>query len=190
MASPADRNETTGGTSPPVRPTFWQKFERGPLTAAGSIMFLVATGIMLFEAAGRAFLDHSWFWAEEAVRFLILWAFFITLGAAGSGGYHIRSDLMVQKLHLRYRVVVGGLAALIGLGFSAILFWGSIPQIRRYYTMGMLSESNLELPMWLVFMAMPIGAVLFAIYYIQLLMRAVRGTDPFAEDHNAVAGKF
>ncbi len=186
MASPADGN----GPGPAPRPPLWDRFERGPLTALATIMFLAATLVMLVEAGGRAFFDHSWFWAEEAVRFLIVWAFFLTLGAAGAGGYHIRSDLAVRLLGRRLRVVAGALAALIGLGFSAILFWGAIPQVRRYYTMGMLSESNLELPMWLVFMAMPIGALLFGVFYLRLLARAVRGQDPFGQDDDGVAGKF
>ncbi len=30
----------------------------------------------------------------------------------------------------------------------------------RYYTMGMVSESNLDIPQWIIFLAMPIGAAL------------------------------
>ncbi|WP_102225684.1 TRAP transporter small permease [Acidimangrovimonas sediminis] len=154
--------------------------ERGPLLAVATLMFLGATGIMLAEAFSRAFLDRSYFWAEEAVRFLIVWAFFLSLGAAGRGGYHIRTDLVVAVLSRRMRIVCGCLAALVGLAFSVILFDGSVQQVLRYHAMGMLSESNLELPMWIVFLAMPVGAVLFAIYYLRLLVHGVSGNDPFA----------
>ncbi|WP_198665065.1 TRAP transporter small permease [Tropicimonas sp. IMCC34011] len=189
MASP-DKSHVTGGSSPPVHSSLWDRIERGPLIGAATLLLLAATLIMLWEAGSRAFFSHSYFWAEEAVRFMIIWAFFLTLGAAGRGGYHIRTDLVTQMLSQRMRVVCGVLAALIGLAFAVILFWGAIPQIRRYYSMGMLSESNLELPMWAVFMAMPIGAVLYAVYYARLLLRALKGNDPFADDEDGPAGKF
>lgn len=189
--APQDKHpERTGDETSPVRPSLWDRFEQGPLVGFSTLLLLAATIVMLCEAGARAFFSHSYFWAEEAVRFMIIWGFFLTLGAAGRGGYHIRTDLMTQMMSQRLRIVSGVLAALIGLAFAAILFWGSIPQIRRYYTMGMLSESNLELPMWAVFMAMPIGALLFAAYYLRIFIRALKGNDPFAEDADGAAGKF
>ncbi|WP_204355238.1 TRAP transporter small permease [Roseovarius amoyensis] len=189
--TPQDKHpEGTGDETSPVRPSLWDRFEQGPLVGFSTLLLLAATIVMLCEAGARAFFSHSYFWAEEAVRFMIIWGFFLTLGAAGRGGYHIRTDLMTQMMSQRLRIISGVLAALIGLAFAAILFWGSIPQIRRYYTMGMLSESNLELPMWAVFMAMPIGALLFAAYYLRIFIRALKGNDPFAEDADGAAGKF
>lgn len=190
MALEADRSPAETRDTPPLQPGRWVRFETGPLTGVATLMFLVAVGIMLSEAVGRAFFDHSSFWAEEAVRFLVVWAFFLTLGAAGSAGYHIRSDLLVMQLSHRQKLVAGALAALAGLGFATVLVIGSIPQIQRYFTMGMTSDSNLELPMWLVFLAMPLGATFLAIFYLRLLARAVRGIDPFADDDDGAAGKF
>ena len=190
MTSLGNGTDATGDPVPSVRRGLWDRIESGWITTIGTGMFLTATVIMLCEAAGRAFFDHSYFWAEEAVRFLIIWAFFLTLGAAGRNGYHIRTDLVVAALSHRMRVVVAGLAALVGIAFSAILFWGSIPQIQRYYSLGMLSESNMELPMWLVFMALPIGALFFGIYYIRLIAQVIQGRDPFSDDLDGAAGKF
>lgn len=169
----------------------WDWFEGRLLVWIAVGFFMLATVIMLAEAFSRAFLDHSYFWAEESVRYLVLWAFFLTLGAAGRGGYHIRTDLVCGAVGPRMQIVFGILAALVGLAFSVILFRGSLPQVHRYYTMGMLSESNLEMPMWILFMAMPIGATLLGIFYLRLLVRGLRGTDPFAEeDETGAAGKF
>ena len=190
MASPDKTDRGSGGSAPPGRLSLWGRLERGPLVGGATLLLLAATLIMLWEAGARAFFSHSYFWAEELVRFMIIWAFFLTLGAAGRGGYHIRTDLVTQMLSARLRIVCGVLAALIGLAFAVILFWGSLPQIRRYYTMGMLSESNLELPMWAVYMAMPIGAILYAIYYFGLLRSALSGRDPFSDDEDGPAGKF
>ncbi len=169
----------------------WDRIEQGMLVGIATCFFLLATGIMLAEAFSRAFLDHSYFWAEEAVRYLVVWSFFMSLGAAGMGGYHIRTSLLTDLLGHRGRVLAGAVAALTGLAFSVMLFIGALPQVRRYFTMGMLSESSLEMPMWILFLAMPLGAALFGLYYLRLLVRCLKGRDPFAlEDETGAAGKF
>jgi len=66
-----------------------------------------------------------------------------------------------------------------GIGFSAVLFASSIPQLVRYYTMGMVSESNLDIPQWIVFLAMPIGAALLGGYYLRCFVVLLRHGDPF-----------
>jgi C4-dicarboxylate transporter, DctQ subunit len=163
----------------PHTPNLWTRFEFGALLPFATCLALLATGIMLVEAFSRGFLAHSYFWAEEGVRYLMIWAFFLTLGAAGRAGHHIRTELIVEMLPAWAQRVSHILACLAGLGFSAILFAASIPQVHRFYTMGMRTDSTLDLPMWALFLAMPIGAVLFAGYYAGCLLRAWRGDDPF-----------
>jgi C4-dicarboxylate transporter DctQ subunit len=67
----------------------------------------------------------------------------------------------------------------LGVLFSAILLYAAVPQVLRYRSMGMMTESNLDLQMWVLFLAMPIGAILMGIYYIGALRDALRGNDPY-----------
>lgn len=161
------------------RRSLWLLFERKVLLRIATCMFLVAIAVMLFEGISRAFFDESWFWAEEAVRYLMVWAFFLTLGAAGNAGHHIRTELLVERLNPRLRKFCHVLASFIGVAFCALLFYASLPQVHRYYTMGMMTESNLDLPVWLLFLVMPLGALLYLTYYLRCLTRAWRGADPF-----------
>lgn len=189
-------SEAGSGVTPPrsriapdrcAHASHWTLFEYRWLLSFATVLALVATGIMLFEAFNRGFLDRSFFWAEEGVRYLMIWAFFLTVGAAGRGGYHIRTEMLVDMLPAGLRRVCNLLASVAGLGFSAVLFAATLPQVYRYYTMGMMTESNLDLPMWLLFMAMPIGALLMAGYYVGCLIRAYRGAEPFAAQPGAGA---
>lgn len=148
-------------------------------------LFLVAIGVMLFEGLSRALFDRSWFWAEESVRYLMVWAFFLTLGVSGRAGHHIRSELLVDHLGPRLRRACHLLASLVGIAFCGLLFYASLPQVQRYYTMGMMTESNLDLPVWLLFLIMPLGALLYLTYYIGCTVRAWRGEDPFCNPDKA-----
>lgn len=180
LADPAKDRVADPPHRAPPRGSTWTRFEFRWLTGAATVLALLATAIMLVEAFSRGFLSHSYFWAEESVRYLMIWAFFLTLGAAGRGGYHIRTEMLVDMLSPRLRRICHIAASLAGVAFSVILFAAAIPQITRYYSMGMMTESTLDLPMWALFLAMPLGAVLLGVYYIGCIIRALRGENPFA----------
>lgn len=169
----------------PVAPRagWWQRFESSALVGFATLLFLGSTAIMLIEGGSRSLFDESFFWAEESVRYLMVWAFFLTLGAAGTAGNHIRTELLVDRMPPGVRKTMHVLASLVGIGFGAGLFYASLPQVHRYYTMGMMTESNLDLPVWLLFLAMPLGALLLLAYYVRCLARALRGEDPYASAH-------
>jgi len=150
-----------------------------PVLAAATVMALAATGIMILEGFSRYVLNVSYFWAEESVRFLMIWAFFLTLGIAGLRRCHIRTELLVQRLPAALQRAAWLLSCLAGMAFAFILTYSSIPQVRRFYTMGMMSESSLDLPMWLLFLAMPVGGATLFLYYLYAAWHAWRRGDPF-----------
>jgi len=177
----APRAAGTASIAPPRtrRGGLWGRFECRWLLSLAALLSVVATAIMLVEAFSRGFLSHSYFWAEESVRYLMVWAFFLAIGATGRSGMHIRTEMLVEALPPRGRWACNVAASLAGVVFAAILFLASLPQVERYYTLGMMTESTLDLPMWALFLAMPIGAVLLFIYYAGCLVRAVKGNNPF-----------
>lgn len=166
--------------APPPRPmSLWDRFESGPVLDFAALLFVASTLVMLSEGFNRSLRDISFFWAEESVRYLMLWAFFLTLGVAGRRGHHIRTELLVDAMGPRLRRAMHYVSVLAGMLFSGVLFAASLPQLLRYYTMGMVSESNLDIPQWIVFLAMPIGALLLAGYYTGCLITLMRGREPF-----------
>ena len=173
---------SVGGGKPPRQRSMWARFELGPLLSFATLLLLAGTAVMMVEGFSRSFFNTSHFWAEELVRYFMIWSFFLTLGAAGSAGNHIRSNLLMQYLPAGTHRVMNFLASLIGAAFSATMLWSSWPQVHRYYTMGMMTESNLDLPMWVLFLAMPLGGALWLIYYLRCMYSAARGMDPFASE--------
>ena len=167
-------------SEPLPRRSWWDRFESGPVLTLAGVLFTASTLIMLSEGLNRSFRNVSFFWAEESVRYLMVWAFFLTLGLAGRRGYHIRTELLVDHVAPRARRIMHFLAIVAGILFSIALFAASLPQLMRYYTMGMMSESDLDIPQWVVFLAMPIGSALFCGYYARCLIAFFRGRDPFA----------
>lgn len=166
-------------SKPDPRRGWWDRFESGPVLSVAALLFAASTLIMLSEGLNRSLRDISFFWAEESVRYLMLWAFFLTLGVAGTRGHHIRTELLVDHVPHGPRRAMHLLSVIAGLLFAAVLFGASLPQLVRYYTMGMMSESDLDIPQWVIFLAMPIGAALLFGYYARCLVTFLRGGDPF-----------
>lgn len=176
----ASEHSSAAPPPPPARRSAWERFESGPVLAFATALSLLATAIMVSEGFNRSVFSVSFFWAEESVRYLMIWAFVLTLGTAGRRGHHIRTELLVDAMPPRVRRAMNLLAVVAGVAFSLVLLVSSLPQLQRYYTMGMVSESNLDLPTWIVFLALPVGAALYALYYLGALRRLLRGADPFA----------
>lgn len=180
MASTDPARAGAGRRAPNGQPEGpWVRFERTVLLNIATALALLATGIMLLEALSRSALSHSYFWAEESVRYLMIWAFFLTLGCAGRAGHMIRTEMLVERLSPGLQKAANVITTALGVLFSVILLYASVPQVLRYRSMGMMTESNLDLPMWVLFLAMPIGAILMGIYYIGALREALRGNDPY-----------
>lgn len=182
MASPTDpAGAGPGDPVPDAGPpeSLWAIVERRVLLNIATALALLATCVMLMESISRSALSHSYFWAEESVRYLMIWAFFLTLGAAGRAGHMIRTEMLVERLSPRLQQASNIVTTALGVLFSGVLLYASIPQVLRYRSMGMLTESNLDLPMWVLFLAMPLGAILMGVYYFGALFAALRGHDPY-----------
>ncbi|MGA0533290.1 TRAP transporter small permease [Hansschlegelia sp. KR7-227] len=179
-AAPHPSSDLAAGPTAGPTGNLWTRLESRWLLSFATLLAVTATVIMLADAFGRGFLGHSYFWAEESVRYLMIWAFFLSVGAGGRAGTHIRTEMLVDILPPRGKWLCNLLASLAGLAFGIILFLASIPQVERYYTMGMMTESTLDLPMWVLFLAMPVGALLIGLYYLGCVVRALMGQEPFA----------
>jgi TRAP-type C4-dicarboxylate transport system permease small subunit len=149
------------------------------LLTIATILSLIATAIMIIEGLSRYILNTSYFWAEEMVRFMMVWSFSLTIGIAGFKKLHIRTELLVQKFPPAVQRLCWILSCATGITFALILIYSAIPQIIRYFQMGIVSESNIELPMWLLYLSMPIAGLGLLWYYLSALRYAWSVGDPF-----------
>jgi C4-dicarboxylate transporter DctQ subunit len=157
------------------------RLSRAVLSIA-TVASLIALALMIYEGASRYLVDVSYDWVEEVVRYLLVWAFFATLGIAGLRHCHIRTEMLVARMPAPLQRLTWVFACIVGLAYATLLGYSSVAQLQRYWVTRMVSESTLELPMWAIFMALPLGAVMLAVYYLIALRYALRGQDPFTPE--------
>ena len=140
---------------------------------------LLATGILVIAALTivnvftRSALGLSLAFAEELSQFFIIVVTFVGAGYAASQGRHIRMTALYDQLSERRRKVLmlaisGSTCALC----CALVFW-SLRYANTVRELGTVSPA-LEVPLWLVYMAAPIGLGLTALQYGLTFYRNLR----------------
>ncbi|ESR23725.1 TRAP transporter small permease [Lutibaculum baratangense] len=125
-----------------------------------SVGFLVAD-IVLRVAANVALP-----WAAEATRYAIVWLVFIGGSRAARTGAHITIDAVPEFLPERPARLVLTAGLVVSSLSCAVLAWYGVALVRQMMNFRQLSPS-LEIPMWWVYLALPIGFALMAIRFAQ-----------------------
>ena len=145
--------------------------ERKILPGLGVFLFAFSVTWMLVEALCREFFSKSFAISEELIVFTLMWAVFLNLAQSGREKYHISVDLFTRRMPSIIRDMVGILSAVLSLFYAVILIIASVQFIRHLYRMGFISESPLQLPMWIVCLSVTVGAVLLSFYYFERLFQ-------------------
>lgn len=163
---------------PALLPRWLIWFEDHVLLNLAALCMAGSMGVMFIEASSRSLGYGSFWWAEEAVRFLVVWSVLLALGLATRRGHYIRMDLLLGRLPRFGRMAAAWVNCLAGLAFSLLLVvagWKGVEQLDR---VGMMTESNLDLPLSWVRVILPVGAGLYALYFAAVAVSLARGHEP------------
>ena len=107
-------------------------------------------------------------WAQEACIYLFVWM--AKFGAAYGVriGIHVGVDVLVQRLEGTAKKVVTVIAMSGGILFTGILVWIGTDFVYHVYKGGQTSP-DLEIKMWIVYLAVPLGSALMCFRFIQAL---------------------
>lgn len=126
-----------------------------------------ATILVVTQVVLRYVFNMSIHWAEEAVRFIIVWVALIGAGMGVREGKHISVDLLQAFLPERFARLLAFLGVAIGCAFALILFWTGWTLVQHALNTGQVS-SAMRLPIGWVYMILPISAVFIFIRFVQL----------------------
>jgi C4-dicarboxylate transporter DctQ subunit len=126
-------------------------------------------------------------WAQEACIYLFVWMAKFGAAYGVRQGIHVGVDVVVNKLPQRPRAVFTVIALLAGALFTGIIgtlganfVWhiGHTDQI----------SADLELPMWLVYLCVPLGSYLMCFRFLQVAVQFVRTGEVPHHDAGHVDG--
>lgn len=130
------------------------------------------TILICLQVVFRYGLNSSLTWSEEVVQFMLLWTVMLGSAMATDRGMHISLNPLEPHVGPAGRRLLARLAHLGTIVFCAYLAWYGWQLMSR--TMRMTSPAA-DIPMWIVYAAMPVGAVLIIFFAVVHLIDA---TDP------------
>ena len=141
------------------------------LVVLSSLIFVV----VFLQVVFRYVLRQPLFWSEELPRYLLIWMSFLAAALAQKQDAHINITLCLAPLSTRARQVLKILTDAVILAFLWVLVYsgGLVTSITAHHR-----STALQLPMGLVYAALPVGAVLMSLYLVLQIADAVRRLKP------------
>jgi len=141
------------------------------------VTMVIIPVVMTLQVVMRYFFNYPLPWPEEGVRFSFVWLVFMSACAALRRGELVALDFVIQRVNpsLAFALmVVGRICTLIFLAFA--IYSGSD---MTAHVLGRGTNSPvLQIPVWIVYISLPIGCLFMGFQVCLHLAHQFRGTKP------------
>jgi len=149
---------------------YFQKIERGFLAWA-----IIVSSLLLFvNVVMRYVFKLPIYWAEEFVRYLMVWIIFVGASQVTLKGGHVAVDIVPRFLSKRATTVLAFIINVVAILFLLVLAYFSLKQMMRVQGAHQISPA-MELPMWIAYLSIPVGSLLMIIRYLQQIWLRIQG---------------
>lgn len=133
-------------------------------TICCSLLAIMAS-VILVQVITRT-VNYSLSWTEELARFCLIWLVYIGVSFAAAKKKHIQIDAVSKRLNTREQYFLALFSDSIFYVFSCVILFLSTQMVMNLYVLGQTSPA-LGLPMWLVYLAAPVGFALTSVRLLQ-----------------------
>lgn len=140
------------------------------------ILLLSSTIILFINVLLRYVFHDSSTWIEEIVRYSMVWITFFGGSICVRNKLHVGIDIIVMIVPQVLKKVLTALAQFLAAIFTAfITYYG-------FQTTVMVIETSqkspaMMLPMWIVYLAIPVGSALMTIRFLMLAWEVITSKD-------------
>ena len=161
-------------------------------TLMGMATLVVFVAVVHRYASGVSWLQPytdrvDLYWAQELCIYLFVWMAKFGAAYGVRTGIHVGVDVVIRRLDAPWhgRLIVFGLLA-------GALFTGIVGALGANFVWRMSHtaqvSNDLEVPMWLVYLAVPCGSWLMSFRFLQVCVSFIRTGELPVHDHGHVAG--
>jgi TRAP-type C4-dicarboxylate transport system permease small subunit len=141
--------------------------------AALGVLAMVA--LMAVAVVFRYVIGQPLIWADEAVRYLLVFSIALGLADVMRRGENIRVDLVLEMVQPRTRRIIETAGLIAALIFGLSLVWLGADMVAFSADVGLTTAGKIDIPSAWVETALPLGGVLLSLATLVRLVRVVRG---------------
>ena len=146
---------------------------------ATNILLIVILTLVFAEAAMRYAFGKSYGFMEEFSKWSQIWMAYLLLGVIEKTRGHIKVDMLYTRLSKKYKSLLLILFDLITLLFCILLFWSGIETAKNWRILGYIASIEFSVPMWIVMLSAPLGAVFLAFFGVHNLTVDIKDFNAF-----------
>jgi C4-dicarboxylate transporter DctQ subunit len=126
-------------------------------------------------------------WAQELCIYMFVWMAKFGAAYGVRTGIHVGVDVLINRMNEFWRAKFVMFGLLAGAFFTGVV--GTLGAI-FVYRMSQTDQtsSDMEVPMWIVYLAVPLGSYLMCFRFMQVLVHFARTGDLPKHDHSHVEG--
>lgn len=142
----------------------------------GAITFLMVamTLITFIQVIARYVFNYNFVWSLELTGVMFAWLIFIGMSYGVRVGAHIGVDALVKTFGVKGARIAGTIAAALCVAYALLVTWGGYQYVQRMYEVGILMQ-DMPVPTWMPRVILPLGFILLALRFSQVLYRLVTG---------------
>lgn len=139
-----------------------------------AVTTLIFTSLLVFaQVILRYLFNYSLHWSEEVARYLIVWFIFIGSSIAVREKAHATVDAVLIILPNTMKKIFAILANMIAMIFCVVIIISGCKSILNVMQYGSVTPS-LGMPMFIPYLAIPIGGGLMFIRFLQIFIDDIR----------------
>ena len=134
---------------------------------------LIATSLVVFyQVILRYVFGTSLIWAEEAARYMIVWFIFLGASMCVRDNSHPTVDILYRYLPKRLQSILNLIIYVVCIIFCGVVLHSGILVVGSAQRISSTSAA-MQIPLWIVYIAVPLGVGLMLLRYIYRLYEGV-----------------
>lgn len=142
--------------------------------ALAIVIVAIMVTALTASAATRFYSGSGYDWLIELPPVLVPWLVFPLLGPLLRSGQHIQVDLLPSLLSPPSRNLLSLICYAIAFGASIIFLIAGSDAVSLFRRLGQLMELEIDVPIWWMYLAFPVGFAMLALFSLELFLEKIR----------------
>ena len=138
------------------------------------IAFIILTTSVIYEVIARSVFNKPTIWSLEIVTYMISCVAFFGSAYVLRINKHLEINLLTQLFSNKYRRLMKIFSDTVGLLFCLIVSFYGCKLIELSYILGVVSVSELRVPLWIPQLTIPFGFFALSLEFFLRILKTIK----------------